>query len=226
MNRKKHNLIVVAHPDDESIYFSGLIQQSPGINWEIICVTDGNADGNQANRLQDFHNACRELGVENYSQWDFPDLFEKRINIQDLTLRLSKIDTPEKIYTHGIIGEYGHPHHQDVSFAVHQAFFDKSKILSVSYNCYPDEIYTLTQKEFDTKMELLLKNYASELNRFANLVPGSFCEGFTEVSMDEVETIYQSLTGKSALDVDKLQKYKWIAEHIKQTLSTERPRLF
>lgn len=227
MKDKKYNLIVVAHPDDESIYFAGLILQNRSKPWKVVCVTDGNADGNGCSRLADFHNACQALGVNEFESWDFPDVFEKRLDLKLLVSKLKQLDRPEEVYTHGILGEYGHPHHQDVCYAVYRAFSPESKILTVAYNCYPDKIVTLTKKEYEIKSELLMKNYASELVRFAHLVPCRSTEEFACVENDEIDEVYQVVanSGKS-LNMDKLNKYRFMSEHIFKTLSQESTRLF
>lgn len=228
MSKKNHNLIIVAHPDDETIYFSGLIQSSNEFPWRVICITDGDADGMGDKRKKDFHNACRELGVNEYIRWDFPDIYEKRLPIEELVRDLKdsvELSEVNQVYTHGILGEYAHPHHQDVSFAVHQAFMGK-EIYSIAYNCYAEKIINLSQAQYDLKMHLLMKNYSSELIRFAHLVPCTFTEGFTKVSYEEVCAIYQCIAKGKELDESRLNIYKPLSLHIRETLATEKSRLF
>jgi len=38
-------LLVVAHPDDETIFFGGTMYSLKKRGWKVIVVTDGNADG-------------------------------------------------------------------------------------------------------------------------------------------------------------------------------------
>ena len=38
---KKYNLLGVAHPDDETIFFGGLLQVYRRRPWKVVCVTDG-----------------------------------------------------------------------------------------------------------------------------------------------------------------------------------------
>ena len=47
MTRKAqaYRLLVVAHPDDETIFFAGVIQSKRDLPWHLVCLTDGNADG-------------------------------------------------------------------------------------------------------------------------------------------------------------------------------------
>ena len=110
---KKHNLLVVAHPDDETIFFGGLVQVYRRRPWKVICVTDGNADGEGEKRKKDFFSACTQLIAKSFEMWDFPDRFGQRLDIDRLAQRL-KTENAAEVFTHGALGEYGHPHHQDV----------------------------------------------------------------------------------------------------------------
>ena len=124
MSKQKYSLLVVAHPDDEAIFFAGLLMNQRSLPWKVICITDGNADQAGASRAEQFKKSCSLLKVK-FEQWDFADKFEVRLDTQELVKRLSQIEKPAVVYTHGILGEYGHPHHQDVSLAVHRTFFKK-----------------------------------------------------------------------------------------------------
>lgn len=226
MSASSYNLVIVAHPDDESIYFSGLIMQKRILPWRVICVTDGGADGQSAARMDQLKRACEGLKVDMIERWDYPDIFEKRLDTDQLSRKLEKLQKPNQIYTHGILGEYGHPHHQDVSYAVHKAWSQNVDVYSIAYNCFPDVKIELSQSDYDLKTYILSKIYASEINRFVNLVPGTSYEGFAMVEWNEVQAIYQTLTIKESLNVEKLKKYKWLAKHIQTTLSHPKDRIF
>lgn len=216
-------LIIVAHPDDETLFFSGLLQSSPQYTYKVICVTNGNADGMGEKRAKQFSDACHKQGAL-FEQWDFPDIYENRLDQVQLQAKLKELTPCSKIYTHGIIGEYGHPHHQDVSFAVHKVFGDKT--YSIAHNCYPDEILNLTEEQFKLKEEILSTIYLSETIRFSNIVPANFSEGYTKIGFEEVEAIYHFVTGQSSLDESKLKHYFWIREHLKEVFGTSFKRMF
>jgi LmbE family N-acetylglucosaminyl deacetylase len=208
MSKKKYNLLVVAHPDDESIFFAGLVLQKRTQPWRIICVTDGNADGNGAKRAADFAEACKLLKVKDFEFLNFKDKFEQRLPLTELINFLQK-ENPHEIFTHGPVGEYGHPHHQDVCFAVHQAF-PKKKVFSFAYNCAPDFTVQLTKKSYQLKCRILAEVYHSETQRFMNLVPATYTEGYCRFSMSEIETIYKYYTRKELPDQRLLKKYSWL----------------
>jgi len=224
--KRQYNLVIIAHPDDETIFFSGLIQRMRDLPWKIICVTDGNADHRKKSRLKEFETACIQLGVNDFELWNFPDKFEQRLDIDTLISKLKELPSPHQIFTHGIIGEYGHPHHQDISYAVHKYFHTTNEVFSISYNCYPEIVINLTKKEYQIKTNILSKIYTKEINRFANLVPGTSTETFSQVSFEELENIYLHITEKKILNKQKLSKYHWLAGHIETTLSGETKRLF
>jgi LmbE family N-acetylglucosaminyl deacetylase len=208
MSKKKYNLLVVAHPDDESIFFAGLILQKRKLPWRILCVTDGNADKNGNQRALDFAAACKALKVNDFAILNFKDKFEQRVPVDDLIAILKK-ETPHEVFTHGPLGEYGHPHHQDVCLAVHRAFA-KKKVFSLAYNCQPDFTVLLTNKSFETKRHILGEVYQSETQRFINFVPATSSEGYVRLSLHEIEAIYRYYTSKILPDPKSLKKFAWL----------------
>src|SRR5262245_23146964 len=118
MSSSKFNLLCVAHPDDEVIFFGGLLQRRRTLPWTIVCMTDANADGDGRRRKLQFEKACRSLGIKDAQWWNYPDIYEQRLPVEDIIAQLrEEFPRPQNVFTHGIVGEYGHPHHQDVSFA-------------------------------------------------------------------------------------------------------------
>ena len=207
---KKYNILVCAHPDDETLFFAGLVLQSRKQNWLIACVTDGNADGMGQKRKADFEKACRLLGAQKTEFFGLPDVYDQRLDIKRLQMCLSQLPPAQIVYTHGPVGEYGHPHHQDVCFAVHDYFQKKTKVRGVAYNCEPDFVIQLSPAEFKTKAKILSTIYGSETQRFQNLLPCTFAEGFTEYSMAEVSELYRFYSEKKWPDGKKLKKTKWL----------------
>ncbi|OVA19558.1 N-acetylglucosaminyl phosphatidylinositol deacetylase [Macleaya cordata] len=61
--RKRTVLLVVAHPDDESMFFSPTILYltSAGHNVHILCLSTGNADGKGDTRREELYQACAAL---------------------------------------------------------------------------------------------------------------------------------------------------------------------
>lgn len=223
MSKRKFNLICVSHPDDETIFFGGLIQRRRKHPWLVVCVTDGNADGNGAQRRRQFHKACRDLGVEKTLWLGFPDRYDLRLPVSDLIGNLRELPDPHEIFTHGIIGEYGHPHHQDVSYCVHEAFAGHSRLYSVAYNAFPELLVQLSPPEYEAKSKILSKTYGSETARFLNLLPSTYAEGFLRYEASEVRAIYEYLARNRPLQTKSLRAHKWLAAFLKQNANLKRP---
>jgi LmbE family N-acetylglucosaminyl deacetylase len=220
---KAHNLIVVAHPDDETIFFGGLMQRHRTKLWTIVCMTDANADGDGRRRKKQFEKACRLQGVKDAQWWGFPDIYEKRLDISAMTDGLLALPKPHEVYTHGIIGEYGHPHHQDVSYAVHKAFSENARVYSAAYNTFPDFSISLTKKEFAKKADVLTQTYGSETSRFLNLLPATAYEGFLHLDLKEVEAVYDFFAHGKSLRSSDLRAYKWLVDFLRTRRKQKRP---
>ncbi|XP_021911508.1 N-acetylglucosaminyl-phosphatidylinositol de-N-acetylase [Carica papaya] len=76
--QKKNILLIVAHPDDESMFFSPTINYltSRGHNLHVLCLSIGNADGKGNVRKDEFYQACAVLKVplQQVKILDHPDL--------------------------------------------------------------------------------------------------------------------------------------------------------
>ncbi len=212
--QKLDALVVVAHPDDEALFFSGLIL-SKKIKWHVICVTDGNADKQGRYRQNQFKKSCKMLKVAKAESWQYPDVFRKRLDIEELHQELLTLPDYKMVFTHGIIGEYGHPHHQDVSYAVHRAFEGRCPVYSTAYNCFPEMSVRLAPKAYQLKTKILWEIYSQEIRRFLNFLPATSFEGFTQVSLKEVETLYYWLRYKKPFDSGILKSYRWLRSYLK-----------
>lgn len=223
-----YNLLVVAHPDDESIFFAGLLLKKSKIPWKIICMTDANADGHGIARLNQFRRAAKLLKAKKIECWKYPDIYEQRLPVEEISQRLLQKTPGEKIlnvYTHGIIGEYGHPHHQDVSAAVFMAF-PESRIRSVAYNCFPEEVVPLTAKDYALKTKVLSKIYHDEIRRFSNFLPATSSEGFARVTKKEVLALYRFFTKGAIPNLKDLKVYRWYWPYLLAQKKKALPRPF
>ncbi|MDZ4676494.1 MAG: PIG-L family deacetylase [Oligoflexia bacterium] len=213
MFKKPSALVVVAHPDDEAIFFGGLIL-SKKYDWHVICVTDGNADDMGDFRIGQFKKSCKALGAKKAECWGFPDIFEHRLDVHALIEKLLTLKKFNKVFTHGILGEYGHAHHQDVSYATHKVFSKNTSVYSVAYNIQPEIKLTLTADLYKKKQKILWDIYKDEIKRFVNVIPATWSEGFTEVSLKEVEALYNWLTENKSFEPKSLHHYKWLAPYL------------
>lgn len=219
-SKRKFNLVCVAHPDDETIFFGGLLQRRRSKKpWVVACTTsDGNLD-----RKRQFEKACELLGVDDFHWWSLPDRYEERLSFDLINSKLLNLGVPEEIFTHGIVGEYGHPHHQDVSFAVHNTFRKHDRLYSVAYNTFPEIEIKLTRKEFELKAKILTKVYGSETNRFLNVLPSTYVEGYQRLKVSEVNAIYNFLANKAPLSSATLKAHRWLIDYLPRLRDLPRP---
>jgi len=221
-----YRLLVVAHPDDETIYFGGLLQRLKDKPWLVVLATDGNADGGGKKRLKDFQKALKRLKVKSCVRLNLPDRYKMRLDVKYISNALLDLPRPFEVYTHGILGEYGHPHHQDVCMATHMAFERKTPIYQVAHNAFPEKSIHLNQKEYKKKSEILVDIYGSETQRFLMLLPCQHSEGFLKVSLGETQAIYKFWTKKKLPKPSELKKFKWIHSYLKKRKSFNEIRLF
>lgn len=103
-----NKLMVVAHPDDEIIFGGNELLLEQG--WKVICITDRS----DPVRSKEFAQAMAMVGAE-YEMWDYQDEWTHHVNRPKLEedLRKAVSERPyERIVTHNLRGEYGHPEHQ------------------------------------------------------------------------------------------------------------------
>ncbi len=224
--KKSYQLLVVAHPDDESLFFSAALMQLRKLPWLVVCVTNGNADGAGSARAMQFKKACAKLKIKDALQWNFPDIYEQRLDIAGLEFHLRQLPEPSVVYTHGIVGEYGHPHHQDVSFAVHRVFAKKCKVWVPAYNAAAENTMTLTKPQYRIKSEIYSKIYRGETMRFAPFIPNRNVDEYMRLSLKEVTEIYTSMIERRAPATAKLDKYKWFASFLADDNKREKTRPF
>ncbi len=113
--------MVVAHPDDETIFgFAQLALSSS--SWTVVCVTNGD----NSERRREFLEVSRVLGVNSHmwrfkdERWaTFSDDDRQRIGlgVQEICQR----ENIENVLTHGVVGEYGHCQHRALHQVVRQA---------------------------------------------------------------------------------------------------------
>lgn len=226
MRANKKRLLVIAHPDDETIFFTGALLGLTDGEWAIACVTDGNADGKGERRRLQFEKACSMLKAVKTYWFGLPDKFEKRIDLDDLTKKLAEIASPDEVYTHGPIGEYMHPHHQDVCYAVANFFEQICPVFVNAYNIYPEKRFELSHEQFQLRTHILAEIYADETMRFINMLPAKSSDEFIRAPLEEIRSIYKLLTEQDLSQLNNLKNYHWLRYFLEQKAKTPGSRPF
>lgn len=178
------NLILVAHPDDETIFMAGTILSNPNEHWHIVCMLftpDDEPRGKEfVNAMENYKRLGVNLTYQMLGQTDIRhDLTPEEMqiwkqSIADLNLK------PDVVYTHNSVGEYHHHHHIAVNKLTYE-LFPASKIyeficptmyrLQLVYQPFlkDTKIVPLSPKVLRNKLDIYNNNYTSQLENWRNL---------------------------------------------------------
>lgn len=161
-----NKLMIVAHPDDETIFGGAQLIQEKG--WLVICVTNGY---NKVRR-KEFKKVMKKVEAE-FMIWNYEDKWNGDFDQIRLKSDLAKIITRQpikKVVTHNLEGEYGHTQHQVLSKLV-QELIDK--------NIYVFDTSIKIDDDLLAKKKQLLDCYKSQ--DFKSLKKYIECEGIKKV---------------------------------------------
>lgn len=100
--------IIHAHPDDELLFAGGLLEQHPEWTWTLVSLTTTPQASAYPGIVLGHDDVWRILTMAEYRAW--------RSSLAGLGL------SPDVVFTHNQLGEYGHPHHLTVHAIVHELF--------------------------------------------------------------------------------------------------------
>lgn len=110
--------VIVAHPDDETLWVGGIILMHPEVEWTIVTL----CRKRDPDRAPKFFKSCKEYGAQG-AMADLDDGPEQiplpETRIQNSIMQLLPSDRYDLVFTHGLFGEYArHRRHEEVSRAV------------------------------------------------------------------------------------------------------------
>ncbi len=162
--------MVVAHPDDETIWASGLLQRKKNWNWTIASL----CRASDSDRKPKFEKVCGLYNAESVI-FDLEDTLLGPLDNSDVQKLLAQFEKRDFdfIFTHGENGEYGHIRHRDAHKAVLALAKEKKlkskKLFVFSYKkanrfeIVPDGRETkkivLSRKELDSKKKIVAEIY-------------------------------------------------------------------
>lgn len=173
INTEAKKLMIVAHPDDETLWGSHALYRD---KYLVVCVTCGV----RHDRVIEFKEVM-SFAKDDYMMLGFPDLVNGKKSdwkneLGEINKQLKKIiDSKdwEIIVTHNPEGEYGHIHHKMLSQVVTtHADYSILYYFGRFYTNYipnEDKLYKLTDEEFKFKTETLIPLYETQKGAIDNL---------------------------------------------------------
>lgn len=190
---EKEILVIVAHPDDETIWAGGTLLRSK-LKKTIICL----CRKNDRDRAPKFEKACEILGAEGhiFDLDDFEKGYYKKISKQDVINKILKITKKKKydyIFTHGENGEYKHIRHMQIHEAVKEML--KKELL------FAKEVFFFSYLKrknnfqgyaiYNSNAYKLIKLNRNEISMKKNIIKNVYGykeKGFEEKSSGEIES--------------------------------------
>ena len=152
------SVLVIAHPDDESLFFGGLLLTQPG-DWTIICCSVPRRD---SIRSWKFFDACEAIGAKGRLIASVEPEPGEPLPLE--IMELFDLDGYDRIATHGAEGEYGHRHHLSLHEHIHKCYADKE-----IWSCCPPD-----KSDYDDRISLgeeLLQRKLSALKCYDHILP-------------------------------------------------------
>jgi LmbE family N-acetylglucosaminyl deacetylase len=150
--------VIVAHPDDETLWTGGLMLMHPQVKWTVVTI----CRKSDAERAPKFFRAIEELGARGFLG-DLDDGPEQvplnNSEVQRTIMKLLPFDKFELIITHSTAGEYmRHLRHEETAKAVMALWrsdrLKAGQVWSFAYEDGGGEYLPKADKDADLQVEL------------------------------------------------------------------------
>lgn len=193
---KKQILVIVAHPDDETIWMGGTLLRNKK-NWNTTIISL--CRSSDKDRAPKFKKVCKILGVRGFifNLYDESSIKIPLSKHKNLILKVAEKNY-DIIFTHNNNGEYGHIRHKETHKAVKQLLKQKKlnskKTFFFSYlkrknnfqgyaicNSSANKLIKLNDKELSMKKYIIKEVYGFQEGGFEEKSSGKV-EAFDELS--------------------------------------------
>jgi len=155
---KGEALVIVAHPDDETIWMGGTILENKKCTWTILSLSRGD----DKDRAPKFRKICERYDARGLiSDLEDDGIMNISESIPEIKKRVKTLINKrvfDYIFTHSLRGEYGHPRHKGVNRAVRillsEGILKAKNILFFDYPLNEKRGYSVPGKNAEIKFSL------------------------------------------------------------------------